>query len=481
MVFSSVLFLFLFFPIALAGYYVVPTIRLKNLWLLLTSLWFYGWGEFRYLPLLGSSIVINFTFGLLIARFPKGSRPRFLSLGLAVATNLGLLVYFKYWCFLLTNLSPIFKGLGHPIEIPNIPLPLGISFFTFHALSYLIDVARGQVEVQKSPFRLALYISLFPQLVAGPIVRYGHVAHELGSRKHTWEDFAYGIYRFVVGLSKKVLIANVVGAIADQCFSMPRASLTPAQAMVGALCYTLQIYFDFSGYSDMAIGLGRMFGFHFRENFDLPYWSTSITDFWKRWHISLTSWFRDYLYVPLTGNQFWVPAWRAYLAMFVVFLLCGFWHGASWTFVTWGVLHGLALVAERAGVAKWLGRLPVAMQRLYAMILVVSGWILFRSDSFAHAAGYFRTIFSLRGWMAFDRGQLDAIISAEGWVAIVVGVIAATPLLRWLSARLLVEPADDNVGWSARPAGTVVLLSLLVLSAMKLANGSFNPFIYYRF
>jgi alginate O-acetyltransferase complex protein AlgI len=479
MVFSSVLFLFLFFPIALAGYYLVPTIRLKNLWLLFTSLWFYAWGEFRYLPLLASSIVLNFAFGLLVARFPKRSRPRFLALALAVAVNLGLLVYFKYWVFLLTNLNPLWRGLGHPLTIPSIPLPLGISFFTFHALSYLIDVARGQVEAQRNPFRLALYISLFPQLVAGPIIRYGHVAHELGMRKHTWDDCAYGIYRFVIGLGKKVLIANVVGAIADACFNMPRASLTPAQAAVGALCYTLQIYFDFSGYSDMAIGLGRMFGFHFRENFDLPYWSTSITDFWKRWHISLTSWFRDYLYVPLCGNQFWVPPWRANLAMFTVFLLCGFWHGAAWTFVAWGVLHGLALVAERAALLKWLTRTPLAIQRMYALVLVISGWILFRSDSFAHAAGYFHALLSWKGWLAFDRAELDPIVSTEGWLAIGFGVLAATPLLRYLAARVLVRQADD--GWSARPAGALVVMSLLVLSAMKLASGSFNPFIYYRF
>jgi alginate O-acetyltransferase complex protein AlgI len=479
MVFSSVFFLFLFLPAALAGYYLIPTVRLKNLWLLLASLWFYAWGELRYLPLLFTSIVLNFAFGLLIARFPKGSRPRFLALALAVAVNLGLLVYFKYWCFLLGNLNPIFKGLGHPLAIPSIPLPLGISFFTFHALSYLIDVARGQVEVQKSPFRLALYISLFPQLVAGPIIRYGHVAQELGQRRHTWEDSAYGVYRFVVGLAKKVLIANVVGAVADTCFALPSASLTPAQAALGALCYTLQIYYDFSGYSDMAIGLGRLFGFHFRENFELPYWSTSLTDFWKRWHISLTSWFRDYLYVPLTGNQFWVPAWRVYLAIFIVFLLCGFWHGASWTFVAWGVLHGLGLIAERAALLKWLARLPAPLQRLYALLLVVAGWILFRSRSFAQAASYFGTLASGRGWLHAGRGELAAVISAEGWLAIAVGVLAATPLLRRLAARVLVRQGDD--GFCARPAGVAVLASLLLLSAMKLASGSFNPFIYYRF
>ena len=479
MVFSSVFFLFLFLPVGLAGYHLIPTVRLKNLWLLLASLWFYAWGEFRYLPLLLSSIGLNFGFGLLIAHFPKGSRRRFLSLALAVAVNLGLLVYFKYWCFLLTNLGPLFQRLGHPLTIPSIPLPLGISFFTFHALSYLIDVARGQVEVQKSPFRLALYISLFPQLIAGPIIRYGHIAHELGQRRLTWENSAYGVYRFVVGLAKKVLIANVVGAVADKCFALPQGSLTGPQAALGALCYTLQIYYDFSGYSDMAIGLGRMFGFHFRENFDLPYWATSITDFWKRWHISLTSWFRDYLYVPLTGNQFWVPAWRVYLSMFIVFLLCGFWHGASWTFVTWGVLHGLALVAERAALLKWLARLPASVQRLYALGLVVSGWILFRSDSFSHAAAYFGALVRLQGWMSLGRGELGALISAEGWLTIAVGVLAATPLLRRIAARTLIRQGDD--GWSARPAGAVVLMSLLLLSAMKLASGSFNPFIYYRF
>ena len=479
MVFSSVIFLFLFLPIALGGYYVIPTIRLKNLWLLLTSLWFYAWGEFRYLPLLGSSIVINYAFGLLIARFAKGSRGRFSALAAAVTVNLGLLVYFKYWVFLLGNLSPLFRHLGHPIQIPSIPLPLGISFFTFHALSYLIDVSRGQVEVQRSPFKLALYISLFPQLVAGPIVRYGHVAHELSARKNTWEDAAYGVYRFVIGLAKKVLIANVVGAVADQCFKMPSAQLTPAQASLGALCYTLQIYFDFSGYSDMAIGLGRIFGFHFRENFDLPYWSTSITDFWKRWHISLTSWFRDYLYVPLTGNQFWVPPWRAQLSMFTVFLLCGFWHGASWTFVAWGMLHGITLVAERAALLKWLVRLPVPLQRLYALTFVVAGWILFRADTFGQAAGYFAAMVRPRGWLAFRWSELGEIINAEGWLSVVIGVLAATPLMRRLAERLLVKSSD--AGWSARPVGTMVLMSLLLLSAMKLASGSFNPFIYYRF
>jgi alginate O-acetyltransferase complex protein AlgI len=479
MVFSSVLFLFLFLPVALAGYHLIPTVRAKNLWLLVTSLWFYAWGEFRYLPLLLGSIAINFIFGLLIARFTKGSRKRLFSLSLAVATNLGLLVYFKYWCFLLSNLSPLFKGVGLSVQVPTIPLPLGISFFTFHALSYLIDVARGQVQVQKSPLRLALYISLFPQLVAGPIVRYGHVAEELHVRRRTLDDFAYGVYRFVVGLAKKVLIANVVGATADKCFALPSTSLTSVHAVLGAVCYTLQIYFDFSGYSDMAIGLGRMFGFHFRENFDLPYWSTSITDFWKRWHISLTSWFRDYVYVPLTGNQFWVPAWRSYSSMFVVFLLCGFWHGASWTFVTWGVLHGIVLIAERAAVLKGLEKLPRPIQRTYALVLVIAGWILFRADTFAQAANCFRAIVRVKDWVGFDWRSLDSIIMAEGWIAILVGVLAATPLPRRVSDRILVKTTE--AGWRASPLGTVVIVSLLLLTSMKLANSSFNPFIYYRF
>ncbi len=479
MVFSSVLFLFLFFPIALAGYYVIPTIRLKNVWLLVTSLWFYAWGEFRYLPLLMSSIGINYGFGLLVAHFPKKSRPRIIALALAVAVNLGLLVYFKYWVFLLTNLNAAFGRFGYRAVVPVIPLPLGISFFTFHALSYLIDVARGQVEAQKSPLKLALYISLFPQLVAGPIVRYGHVAHELTARKHSWEEFAYGIHRFVIGLAKKVLIANVVGITADKCFQLPLPQVTSPHALIAALCYTLQIYFDFSGYSDMAIGLGRMFGFHFRENFDLPYWSTSLTDFWKRWHISLTSWFRDYLYVPLTGNQFWVPAWRMHLAMFVVFLLCGFWHGASWTFVAWGVLHGLVLIVERAGLLKVLGRMPAVFQRAYAIVLVVSGWILFRSETFTQAAGCFRALVRLHDWRVFRWAELGALLPLQTVGAIVVGIVAATPLALALSERILVKKSSDV--WAASPAGAVVFISLLLLSAMRLANSSFNPFIYYRF
>ena len=445
----------------------------------MTSLWFYAWGEFRYLPLLLASIGINYGFGLLIASFAKGSRKRSLCLSLAVTTNLGLLVYFKYWVFLLGNLNPLLKAVGLAVHVPTIPLPLGISFFTFHALSYLIDVARGQVQVQKSPFRLALYISLFPQLVAGPIVRYGHVADELHTRSRSLNEIAYGICRFVFGLTKKVLIANVVGATADKCFALPPGSLTSVHAVLGAGCYTLQIYFDFSGYSDMAIGLGRMFDFHFRENFDLPYWSTSITDFWKRWHISLTSWFRDYLYVPLTGNQFWVPAWRSYSAMFIVFLLCGFWHGASWTFVAWGVLHGIVLIAERAAILKWLDKLPSPIRRIYTLILVVAGWILFRANSFAQAANCLRAVVRVSDWFGFDWGGLNAVIDAEGWLTVIVGVLASTPLLRGLAERILVKKTD--AGWRASYFGTAVIMSLLALSAMKLANSSFNPFIYYRF
>ncbi len=481
MVFSSVFFLFLFLPVALAVYYVVPTIRGKNAWLLLASLFFYSWGELRYLPLLLTSIGMNYVFGLLVGRAAKAGIGRKAWVVAAVTANLGYLVYFKYWVFLLTNAAAVLGTLGRKITVPRIALPLGISFFTFHALSYILDVARGHVQPQKSPFRLALYISLFPQLVAGPIIRYGHVADELAVRKHTLDDFAYGIYRFSVGLAKKVLIANVVGVVADGCFKLPPTALTSVHATLGVVCYTLQIYFDFSGYSDMAIGLGRMFGFHFRENFDLPYVATSITDFWKRWHISLTSWFRDYLYVPLTGNQFWVPPWRSYSAIFVVFVLCGFWHGASWTFVAWGALHGTMLVAERAALLRWLVRLPRVVQNLYAMLFVMAGWILFRSDSFSGAAAYVRAIFHLRDWAQVSWASLAGVINPEGWFALVVGVVGAMRLqARWLPGRLLYR-SPEGTSWAASPAGVLVVLSLLVVSFMKLASSSFNPFIYYRF
>jgi alginate O-acetyltransferase complex protein AlgI len=479
MVFSSVFFLFVFFPIALAVYYLIPTIRAKNIWLLFASLWFYSWGELRYLPLLLASIGMNYAFGLLVARSAKAGVARKAWVVAAVAANLALLVYFKYWCFLLTNAAVLLQAVGHKTTIPSIALPLGISFFTFHALSYILDVARGQVQVQKSPLRLALYIALFPQLVAGPIIRYGHVAHELAERTHKLDDFAYGVYRFVLGLAKKVLIANVVGGVADQCFKLPPHALTSVHAALGVVCYTLQIYFDFSGYSDMAIGLGRMFGFHFRENFDLPYVATSITDFWKRWHISLTSWFRDYLYLPLTGNQFWVAPWRSYSAMFVVFLLCGFWHGASWTFVTWGVLHGTMLIVERAFLLKALQRLPRLVQNLYAMLFVMAGWVLFRADSFAKAGSYFRALFRLKDWTAFHSGALATAINTEGWLALVVGVLAATRLRGIFMSRFLFRESQGS--WVASPAGVLAVLSLLVVTAMKLASSSFNPFIYYRF
>jgi alginate O-acetyltransferase complex protein AlgI len=478
-VFSSVLFLFAFLPVTLAVYYAVPSLRAKNIWLLAASLWFYSWGELRYLPLLLSSIAINYVFALLVGWYPKGSRARLLWLTLAVTANLALLVYFKYWCFLLSNLSFLFRWLKWTVQTPTIPLPLGISFFTFHALSYIIDVARGHVAPQKSPLRLALYISLFPQLVAGPIVRYGHVAHELGLRYHTWENFAFGVYRFAVGLARKVLIANVVGAVADKCFALPSGKLTAVYATLGIICYSLQLYFDFSGYSDMAIGLGRMFGFHFRENFNLPYWSTSITDFWKRWHISLTSWFRDYAYVPLTGNQFWVPPWRAYSAMFAVFVLCGFWHGASWTFLAWGVLHGAMLVAERVLLLRGLAVVPVVLQRTYSLSLVMAGWVLFRAESFARASAYFRALFRLRDWTSLELNLFHGFIDTEGWIAMAIGIVASTPLLRRVSARFVAIERDGQ--WNASPAGALAIVLLLLVTTMKLANSSFNPFIYYRF
>ena len=479
MVFSSVLFLFAFLPLVLAVYHVLPRMWAKNVWLLLASLWFYSWGELRYLPLLLFSIGLNYLAALAIASRPKGSRSRGACLAAAVATNLALLVYYKYWTFLLTSLAPVLQHLGFRGPIPEIPLPLGISFFTFHALSYVIDVARGQVPPQKNPLRLALYISLFPQLVAGPIVRYGHVAQELSVRHHTIEDTSYGVYRFTIGMAKKVLIANVLGATADHCFALPSWNLTAVHATLGIIAYTLQIYFDFSGYSDMAIGLGRMFGFHFRENFDLPYWASSITDFWKRWHISLSSWFRDYLYVPLSGNQFWVPPWRAYSAMFVVFFLCGFWHGASWTFVTWGMLHGSLLVLERLVLLKGLRRLPAGLQRAYALVLVMAGWVLFRANSFSDASLYFRTLARLADWAHPSRIALDGVINNEGWLALLIGIVAATPLARRAANRLFTRSGVKP--WSVSPLGVAAMASLLLVTAMKLASSSFNPFIYYRF
>jgi alginate O-acetyltransferase complex protein AlgI len=484
MVFSSALFLFLFLPLVIAVHFAVPR-RARNAVLLAASLWFYAWGSPGAIGVLLLSIGLNHLGGLLVDKYrdrPSG----WWALVATVVANLALLGWYKYAGFAYENARFALDSLGFATsEWRAAPvLPAGISFFTFQAMSYVVDVYRRHTPVQRNPFDLALYVALFPQLVAGPIVRYADVAAEIRVRETSWGAFASGIDRFVVGLMKKLLLANTFAAVADGVFAIPDGDLTPAVAWLGVVCYTLQIYFDFSGYSDMAIGLGRMFGFTFLENFDHPYAARSLTEFWRRWHISLSTWFRDYVYIPLGGNRH--GAWATGRNLLIVFLLCGLWHGAAWTFVAWGVFHGVFLILERGRFGRGLEWLPVAARHAYTLLLVMAGWTLFRSEDFAQALTFGRALCGLQTGnpLAYPLGMyLDGPLAA----LMALGVVAATPVpialaarCREFAARTPVERRESlwlttNVlrsGWHA---------AALAVAGVLLAASSYNPFIYFRF
>lgn len=461
MVFSSAVFLFLFLPVLLILYYnpLMKKRGYRNILLLLASIGFYAWGEPAFIFVMLFSVVMNWGFGLLIGRkglFQKG----FMVLG--VCYNVGLIFVFKYLAFCLTSLRSLF---GEGIQVVEIALPIGISFFTFQMLSYLLDVYFGKARPQKNLFTVALYIMMFPQLVAGPIVRYETVASELKDRQETWEQFCQGIMRFVIGLSKKMLLANYIGLLADDIFN-GGANYGAAIAWLGAIAYTLQIYFDFSGYSDMAIGLGLMFGFHFEENFNYPYMASSITDFWRRWHMSLSTWFRDYVYIPLGGNR--VGKGRLVFNLFVVWGLTGIWHGANWTFLAWGLFYFVLLTAEKfipfVPKMKWFSH-------VYAMFLVILGWVLFRCESIGAAAAYVRGMFNFSNIAAYGRLLLYYLDNSK-WV-LLAAVIAAFPIVPSLSKRLPAEVREAGKG-----IGLTVLLLICLLVMMK---DSYNPFIYFNF
>lgn len=459
MLFSSPIFLFLFLPFVLTLYFLVPK-HFRNLFLVAASLVFYYWGEKRYILIMVVSFFANYLFALVLGR-------RKFILVVAVAVNLGLLIFFKYTNFLVANLLRVLGTDATFFYVPPIHLPLGISFFTFHALSYLFDIYRGQAPAPKSLVDTALYISFFPQLIAGPIIRYRDVAGQLIKRVITLDKFSYGIERFVLGLGKKVLIANVVGAVADQIFALPPNQLTWSVAWLGIICYTLQIYFDFSGYSDMAIGLARLFGFEFLENFNFPYISSSITEFWRRWHISLSNWFRDYLYIPLGGNR--LGNVRTYANLLVVFFLCGLWHGASWSFVVWGLWHGLFLVVER--LLKNLGvTITGALGHGYALLIIIIGWVFFRSPTLVGAVSYLQAMFNfgtvnkLSGFLSY--------LNSEVLLVLGIAILFSAPISR---LRITFTPR------LLAPAYIAALSLIFFLSVMSLANGTYNPFIYFRF
>ena len=496
MVFSSPVFLFLFLPWVLLLYFGLR-VPLRNLVLLLASLFFYAWGETYLVLLMIASIFVNWGLGLWIGASDEQGRRR-LGLVVGVVFNLGLLVVFKYadwlWAVLGHGLAAIglvaepFAPLGSLLEGElsrqvfldargGIRLPIGVSFFTFQALSYVIDVYRRNVDTQRSVVSFATYLSLFPQLIAGPIVRYHDVAQQIDNRKVTLDGFSYGVRRFVIGLGKKMLVANTVARIADQVFDLPAAELTPAVAWLGILGYTLQIYFDFSGYSDMAIGLGHMFGFRFLENFNYPYISRSITEFWRRWHISLSSWFRDYLYIPLGGSR--AGAGRTYRNLVIVFLLCGLWHGASFAFVVWGLYHGFFLVIERMGVQRWMDARHSLVRHVYTLLVVMVGWVFFRADTLGYALSYIGAMF---GVAAGDPAMHPVALYADPTfiVAAIAGAIGSMPWLPrvrdWIAANVR-GPAHAGL-----EVATLLGIALVLLaSAFELSAGVYNPFIYFRF
>ena len=468
MVFSSLSFMYFFFPVVFLLYFAVKNRVWRNTVLLIASLVFYSWGEPVYILLMLAATFAAYLGGLFISRFEaKGrGREKFIACLAAVLLVSANLFVFKYFNFTLNIVSAL---SGLEFSLPEIALPIGISFYTFQILSYVIDLYRGKVALQKNYFLLLLYVSFFPQLIAGPIVRYQTIEDEILDRRESLEEVTLGIKRFIVGLAKKVIIANNVGALADAIYGGSSEIFGGGAYWIAALAYTLQIYFDFSGYSDMAIGLGRVFGFHFLENFDYPYVSRSITEFWRRWHISLSSWFRDYIYIPLGGNR--VPKWRWMLNIMLVWSITGLWHGASWNFVLWGLYYGLLLLLEKLFLHSFLEKLPGFFSRLYTMFFVVLGWVLFRLTDPQALLHVLKSMFTLSptNWLGIL--QWDATVLL-GLIYLPIGIICSLPVLR----RVKVSSGTAAVLLSH--AGHALLALLCVIF---LVSGSYNPFIYFRF
>jgi alginate O-acetyltransferase complex protein AlgI len=502
MVFSSITFLFFFLPITMLVYHLlflpvslkhknaVIWRHLANFFLLCSSLVFYFWGEGWLVWIIIASTFIDYFCGLLISgALHKGkveqlvegasrTRPQRFGMILSLVSNLCFLGFFKYFNFGIDSFNALVPESWRLNDILQITLPLGISFYTFQSMSYTIDVYRGHVKATRNLIDFSAYVTLFPQLVAGPIVRYSTVAEELIHRDITLSSFSSGLQRFIIGLAKKVLIANTVARTAEWAFSLSANELTAPLAWLGVLCYTIQIYYDFSGYSDMAIGLGRMFGFKFLENFNYPYISRSIHELWRRWHISLSSWFRDYLFIPLGGSRKGIG--RTYVNLMTVFFLCGLWHGASWNFVLWGLYMGFFLIAERAGLGKALKRLPAALQHLYTLLIWMFGWALFVCETMSHTSYFFKAMIGTGG---ADRAvYYQEYLQKDLYMALIWGILFSMPLLplitRWRDK--LVEKFKP-LEYLSGLVEIVGLMLILLLSCVFLASGTFNPFIYFRF
>ena len=481
MVFSSLFFLTVFLPLTILLYYLIPSIRWKNILLLLASLIFYAWGEPRYVILILLSILVNYVSGCLIGGFPRRNRVRsVLTLAGSVIFNLGLLVYFKYFTFLADSVRRI---LGLSFSVKDIALPIGISFFTFQGLSYVIDVYRDTAEdpseriVQRNLVSLALYIAMFPQLIAGPIVRYHDIQPYLNRRTHSVQQFSDGIEIFIIGLAKKVLLANILGETVTLIMEENAQMINAPIAWLGVICYSLQLFYDFSGYSEMAIGLGKMFGFEFQINFNYPYISRSVSEFWRRWHMSLSQWFRDYLYIPLGGSR----TGNVYVNLFIVFLATGIWHGAAVGFILWGMWHGLFVILERYFRTHRIikCRIPGILQWLYTMFVAAMGWTMFRIVGVSDSLRYYAVMFGLRK-PEFVRFGLGYYLNRRLVCVLIAACLACVPWKEVLKEKL---PGIRNASGSVAAVlvRRAVLILLFILSFLFIANSTYNPFIYFRF
>ncbi len=469
MVFSSITFLFLFLPIVLAVYYIVPE-KAKNIILLIASILFYAWGEPVYIVLMLLSIILNYFCGQDIEEKSDDPVKAKRSILFAVVVNVLILMFFKYYGFLLDMLNSIL-----PVEIPyrELPLPVGISFYTFQSLSYVLDIYWKKVKPQKNILYFALYISMFPQLIAGPIVRYIDIEKQLVSRKISAARLGQGAMFFIRGLAKKVILANTAGEIFEQISSMSAGNLSVLMAWLGCISYAFQIYFDFSGYSDMAVGLGKMFGFEFRKNFDYPYISKSITEFWRRWHISLSTWFREYVYIPLGGNR--CSAVRNIINLMIVWTLTGMWHGAAWNFIAWGIYYGVLIVLEKYVWGASLDEAPRAVRHIYSLVLVMIGWVFFFSPSIGYALRYLAAMFGGGAGLA-DSGACFILLTH--WLLYLLAVLGSTRVGYALINRVIGIFAD---GRPRMAAAAVIYTGMFFISVAFLVTDTFNPFLYFRF
>ena len=465
MLFSSIVFLSIFFPSLVFIYFTVKK-SFRNYILLIYSLIFYGWGEPRYLSVMLSIILINYLSAILIDR----SKNKKIILICDILLNLSVLVYFKYFNFIIYNINRIRENT---FPMLNIVMPIGISFFIFQAISYVFDVYRNEVPVQKNIYKLTLYISFFPQLIAGPIVKYHEVQKEIENRNENIDNIYLGLFRFSIGLGKKVLIANVLGEVANKIFTLNLNIIDYKIAWIGIICYSFQLYFDFSGYSDMAIGLGKVFGFHFLENFNYPYISKSITEFWRRWHISLGTWFKEYLYIPLGGNR--KSSRRTYINLFIVFLSTGIWHGAKWTFIVWGLWHGIFIIIERIiEIEKYNKKYEIVIRHIYTLLIVIIGWVFFRAENLSYGIAFLKIMFGIHKNLKIPYDVMY-FLDRKIFLTLLIGTIASINFIKLNIDKYYKSNNLMNIGLN------IYSIIILILSYMSILSSTYNPFIYFRF